>query len=178
MLNPESATPSSVEQQYFYMKPKMIKNYIKESRMIGQVISKVGGHSIKQSLIEIDSVGVACNQDLTLTRAIKHIIADPPISIEMLREISVFKESLGLIDSQILSQFLEDMKDQQHQMHYPRAIFKFENEEMIDSCAGDIHYIVRVWFDTDHYRIKYIYERVGWSEPNGKFTLKKVEKIQ
>ena len=62
--------------------------------------------------------------------------------------------------------------------HQPKSIFKYENEEIIDPCTGDVHYIVRVWFDLNHLRIKYAYERVGLKEPNGHFVLKKVENLK
>ena len=67
----------------------------------------------------------------TFARAIKHIIAQPSISIEMLQEVSVFKESLGSVDTTILTQFLHDIKDYPASIK-PKAIFKYINEEIID----------------------------------------------
>ena len=59
----------------------------------------------------------------------------------------------------------------------PKAIFKYINEEIIDSNTGDIHYIVRIWYDTEFQRIKYTYERAGLKEANGRYTLKKLENL-
>jgi hypothetical protein len=41
--------------------------------------------------------------NVTLPRILKHIISVPPVPIKFLREISLFKESLGGLDEDILS---------------------------------------------------------------------------
>ena len=71
-------------------------------------------------------------QGITLPRIIKHVIATPPVPVKFLREVCIFKESLGGIDEEILSQLIRDLKYLDSLSH-PLAIFKYENEQMINT---------------------------------------------
>ena len=46
---------------------------------------------------------------------------------------------------------------------------------MINTLTGEIHYVVRVWYDATYQRIKYTYERIGLNNATGKWKIKKME---
>jgi hypothetical protein len=115
--------------------------------------------------------------EITLPRIIKHIISLPPVPIKFLREVSIFKESQGGLDEEILSQLIRDLKYLDSLSH-PITIFKYENEEMINTTNGEVHYVVRVWYDATFQRMKYTYERIGLNNATGKWKLKKLDWLQ
>ena len=46
---------------------------------------------------------------------------------------------------------------------------------MVNSLTGEIHYVVRVWYEATFQKIKYTYERVGLNDAEGKWKFKKLE---
>ena len=49
---------------------------------------------------------------------------------------------------------------------------------MIDALTGEIHYVLRVWYEATYQRMKYTYERVGLDDAEGKWKLKKGEWLE
>ena len=91
----------------------------------------------------------------------------------MLQEISLFQESMGLMDEPLLSQFLRDSKNFES-LDQPLTLFKYENEMRLDPQSGEILYYICIWYEGVQQRFKYTYERKR-DEAEGKWKLKKNE---
>ncbi|TNV75781.1 hypothetical protein FGO68_gene2300 [Halteria grandinella] len=146
---------------------KQKDTFIKEARLLGQKVQRLeDGADIKESLLEID-LQVSKTSNI-LPKVIKHIICVPPVSIEIISKATSFRESLGLLDEQIFTQFQKDV------LKASLNVSKYENEVRLDS-DWQIHYLVRVWYkEKDQKEYKYTFERVGMLEPNGKFKIKEI----
>ena len=68
-----------------------------------------------------------------------------------------FKETTGLIDEKVLTQFSRDSKDF-NSMKQPVSLIKFENEETIDPHTGYILYKINIWYEGsyDHFHYEYV----------------------
>ena len=78
--------------------------FIRQTKLVRQEQESVKGFDIKYSIVEID----AESHGVTLPRIIKHIQCSPPAPVKFVQEVALFKESLGLMDEPVLSQFVRD----------------------------------------------------------------------
>ena len=99
----------------------------------------------------------------TIPRIIKHIICVPPCPVGLIKELSLFKESMGLIDEPILSQVKRDSISLDS-LSLPVTLWKYENEVMVNTATGSIHYVIRVWYEGIYQKFKYTFERAGLNE--------------
>eukprot|EP00347_Sterkiella_histriomuscorum_P018527 403345172 len=172
-LEINQAAAQQTKHQFLPQSPTLKQDFIKDSKLIGQISQNINGYQIKHSLLQIDD----CCNDMTLPRAIKHIMCIPAAPIKLVCAASLIKESLGCMDASILSQFYRDATQHNFDtLKLPVNLIKYEDEVMINNATGEIHYVLRILYEGPYQRFKYTYDR-GMNEAEGQFKIQAFDYI-